>query len=67
MKINELKQETVELWNNLKNVGTSQPKFLPEDLIYFGVRDTEDAENHLIESKGIKNYTVSEIRLLGVE
>ena len=51
----------------LKNIGTTEPKFLPADLIYFGVRDTEKAEDQLMERKKIKNYTVPEIRFRGLQ
>ena len=67
MKINELDEETVGHWNELKNIGTNTPKFLPEDLIFFGVRDTEEPEDNLIKSKNIKNYMVSEIRYRGLQ
>ncbi|MDC1534474.1 arginase, partial [Polaribacter sp.] len=66
MKINELDEPTINSWNKLKNIGTNEAKFLPEHLIFFGVRDTETPEDFLIENKGIKNYTVSEIRFRGL-
>lgn len=66
MKINELDAATFNSWNKLKNIGTNKPKFLPDHLIFFGVRDTETPEDFLIENKGIKNYTVSEIRFRGL-
>jgi len=67
MKINDLDEETLNHWNNLKTIGTAQPKFLPEDLVYFGVRDTETPEDYLIESNNIKNYSVSEVRYKGLQ
>ena len=67
MKINNLDKETIGHWNELKNIGTNTPKFLPEDLIFFGVRDTEAPEDNLIKSKNIKNYMVSEIRHRGLQ
>lgn len=66
MCINQLDEDTISLWHKLKNIGTRSPKFLPEHLIYFGVRDTEKSEDVLIETKGIKNYSVSEIRYRGL-
>lgn len=51
----------------IKKIGTDTPKFLPQDLIYFGVRDTEEAENELIDKKHIKNYTVAEVRFRGIQ
>ncbi|MCO4294235.1 arginase [Solitalea sp. MAHUQ-68] len=66
-QINKIKKETLLCWNNLKTIGTELPKLKPEHLIYFGVRDTEEAEDILIESLGIKNYKVEEIRFRGLE
>lgn len=67
MQTNNPDEETIKSWTELKNIGTNIPKFLPEDLIYFGVRDTEEAEDNLILRKGIKNYTVPEVRFRGLE
>lgn len=67
MKINDPDEETNASWEQLKKTGTDTPKFLPQDLIYFGVRDTEEPENELIDKKHIKNYTVSEVRFRGIQ
>lgn len=67
MAINSLETKTIEHWETLKSIGVKTPKFLPEDLIFFGVRDTEAAEDFLMSDKGIKNYTVSEMRHRGIE
>lgn len=67
MKSNNPDKETCASWEELKKIGTKTPKFLPQDLIYFGVRDTEEAENELIGRKKIKNYTVAEIRFKGIQ
>ncbi len=67
MRIHELDEKTIKQWGELKNIGTNTPKFSPEDLIYFGVRDTETAEDDLIKRMDIKNYTVSEIRYRGLQ
>lgn len=66
-KSNSPTKETLVSWDALKNIGTKTPKFLPQDLIYFGVRDTEKPEDTLIESKKIKNYAVHEIRFRGIQ
>jgi arginase len=60
--VNELSSETMNTWNDLKNVGVAIPKLLASDLIFFGVRDTEIAENNLIDRHNIRNYTVAEYR-----
>lgn len=67
MKSNDPDKETLYSWEQLKKIGTDTPKFLPQDLIYFGVRDTEEAENELIDRKKIKNYTVAEVRFKGIQ
>ena len=67
MKINDPEEETIASWEKLKQIGTNESKFLPQDLIYFGVRDTEGAEDKLIADKHIKNYTVAEIRFRGLQ
>jgi arginase len=61
-QINELQSETLDNWNGMKNVGIDGPKMYPTDLIYFGVRDTEEPENKQIQKLGIKNYMVHEVR-----
>lgn len=66
-KTNTPTKDTVSSWEALKTIGTASPKLLPQDLIYFGVRDTEKAENALIYSKKIKNYTVHEVRFRGIQ
>ena len=47
-QFNNPDEKTIFYWNNLKKIGTNDPKFLPEDLIFFGVRDTEEPEGYLI-------------------
>ena len=66
-KINHVLPETIELWNKLKYIGGISPKVYPEDLIFIGVRDTEDQEDTVINGLKIKNYTVSEVNQKGVQ
>lgn len=65
--INDLDEETQDYWNRLRNLKVEGPKFKPEHLIYFGVRDTEQPEDSLIEVLGIRNYRVAEIRKRGID
>ncbi|MGB0522662.1 MAG: arginase [Flammeovirgaceae bacterium] len=65
--INDIEQRTMEEWEMLKNIGTTGPKVLPEDLIFFGVRDTEIPEDRLMERSNIKNYMVHEVRYRGLQ
>ena len=66
-KINDITPETVQHWENMKNIGVAGQKIKPENLIYFGVRDTEDAENKQIDKLQIKNYKVDEVRYRGLQ
>jgi arginase len=66
-QINQVEGETLYFWDKLKTVGTAECKIKPEHLIYFGVRDTEEAEDLQIQHLGIKNYKVEEVRFRGLE
>jgi arginase len=63
---NKVTGDTLVFWDNLKTIGTAEAKLEAGHLIYFGVRDTEAAEDNLIQSLGIKNYKVEEIRFRGL-
>ena len=66
-KINEVTDETRKTWEGLKNIGGIEPKVLAEDVVYFGVRDTEEPEDHIADKIGIKNYKVDEVRFRGLQ
>lgn len=66
-QINDLAKDTLEHWNQMKNIGIDGPKVLAESLVYFGVRDTEEAEDKQIEKLHIRNYKVDEVRYRGLE
>ncbi|MCD8424950.1 arginase [Tenacibaculum dicentrarchi] len=66
-QINDVDRETTDLWNRMKNIGVSGQKALPEDIVFFGVRDTEEPEEKQMEKYGIKNYMVAEVRYRGLE
>lgn len=66
-KRNNISEESEEKWRLLKNLGGISPKVLGSDLIYFGVRDTESAEDHLIQKYNIRNFKVEEVRHKGIE
>lgn len=67
MQSNELDDKTIELWNKLKNSGGIVPKIEYRDLVYIGVRDTEEQEDFLIEKHKVKNISTKELRTKGVE
>ncbi|WP_428742958.1 arginase [Tenacibaculum sp.] len=66
-QINDVDRETSELWDRMKNIATPGQKVLPQDIVFFGVRDTEEPENKQMEKYGIKNYMVDEVRYRGLD
>jgi arginase len=66
-EINKIDEETASYWNQLKDIGIKGPKIRHEDIMYFGVRDTNLAEDTMMEKNQMKNYTVSEMRHRGFD
>ena len=66
-QINEVADVTVEEWERMKNIGIPGAKFLPEDLVYFGVRDTEPPEDEIRKEYGLRKYMVHEVRYRGLD
>jgi len=66
-KINTISEDTAEYWNKMKNIGVDGQKVAPENLVFFGVRDTEEPEDKQIEKLNIKNYKVAEVRYRGLQ
>ncbi|WGH75459.1 arginase [Tenacibaculum tangerinum] len=66
-QVNQVDRITSDLWDRMKNVATLGQKVLPEDVVFFGVRDTEEPEDKQMEKYGMKNYRVDEVRYRGVE
>tara|TARA_B100000809_G_scaffold227995_1_gene240714 strand:+ start:14282 stop:15232 length:951 start_codon:yes stop_codon:yes gene_type:complete len=66
-QVNEVTSEVASSWNAMKNIGCEGAKVLADDVVYFGVRDTEAPEDQQIEKLGIKNYMVDEVRYRGLE
>ena len=64
---NKVSESTEKNWFRMKNMGNKSPLIKPENLIYFGVRDTEKEEDQIIQSKKIKNFSVNEVRGLGLK
>jgi arginase len=58
---------TLEYWKKLKSLGGIEPKILPEDIVFVGLRDYEKEEEALIKKLNIKVITVAELRKKGVE
>lgn len=66
-QVNDPSPEAKEYWEKLKNIGGFVGKVQPSDIVFVGVRDTEDPEDKLMEREGIKNFTVAEVREMGVD
>jgi hypothetical protein len=47
---NEINPDTAQRWEDLKNIGVHGTKISPENLIYFGVRDTEEERGNQIKN-----------------
>lgn len=66
-KTNAVDLDTQKHWEEMKQIGYKGPKIQPENLVYFGVRDTEEAEDQQMERLSIRNYKVDEVRYRGLE
>ena len=65
-KIREIEPKSISCWEELKNMGGIAPKISAEDLVFFGVRDTEEPEDVLIDKLEIRNFTVEELSLIHI-
>lgn len=66
-RINKVSENSIHYWDNMKNMGVKGQKLKPEDLVYFGVRDTEEPEDNQIKRLSLRNYMVHEVRHRGLE
>ena len=64
---NKVSESTEKNWLRMKKMANKSPLIKPQNLIYFGVRDTEKEEDQIIQSKKIKNFSVNEVRGLGLK
>lgn len=64
--VNDVSINTIESWNALKNIGLAEPKFSSDDLVFFGLRDYESAEESIIQQQGILHFKVEQIRSAGL-
>tara|TARA_R100001015_G_C4628466_1_gene188624 strand:+ start:1762 stop:2724 length:963 start_codon:yes stop_codon:yes gene_type:complete len=65
-KVAEPSEKALEKWEQMKSIGGIQPKLDPNDLIFYGVRDTESPEEELMQKNQIVNFTVAECRANGI-
>lgn len=64
-KINDPKKETIDIWEDIKNIGFKGPKIDLSDVVFISARDFEDPELFLLNKFNIKNFTTDEMRKLG--
>ncbi|HLT81399.1 MAG TPA: arginase [Cyclobacteriaceae bacterium] len=64
-KVNDPRGETMEYWEQIKNVGIPGPKLMPEDIVYVAVRDLEKPENYLVNKYNINFIETEEVKKLG--
>lgn len=65
-KANDPDPGTLELWDQIKNIGDICPKVEYRDLIYMTLRDFEEQEAHLIRKNKVKVISTNEIRKSGI-
>lgn len=63
-RINDVTGEALEAWNKMKALG-GENKLSPENLIFVGVRDTEEPEEYLMSKHNIKNHTAEDVHSKG--
>ena len=63
-KINLVEDSVFKKWDTLTG---KEKKILPENLIFFGVRDTEKQEDEMINRLNLRNYSVEEVRSKGIQ
>lgn len=64
-KVNDPRGETLEYWEQIKDVGMPGPKIQPEDIVYIAVRDLEKPENYLINKYNINFIETEEVKKMG--
>jgi arginase len=64
-KVNDPRGETLDYWEQIKNVGMQGPKINPEDIVYIAVRDLEKPENYLLNKYNVNFIEVEEVKKFG--
>lgn len=66
-KINEVEEDTAWYWKKMKSIGGVPSAIGPDQLIYFGLRDFEQAELNLIQELNINTFSVAFVRENGLD
>jgi arginase len=64
-KINDPRGETLDYWEQIKNVGIPGAKIYPDDIVYIAVRDLEKPENYLINKYNVNFIETEDVKKLG--
>jgi arginase len=64
-KVNDPKGETLDYWEQIKNVGMPGAKITPEDIVLISVRDFEKPENYLINKYNINFIETEDVKKVG--
>jgi len=66
-KVNDPRGETLEYWEQIKDVGIPGPKVYPEDIVYIAVRDLEKPENYLLNKYNVNFIEIEDVKKSGPE
>lgn len=61
-KVNDPRGETLEYWEQIKDVGIPGAKVYPEDIVYIAVRDLEKPENYLLNKYNVNFIETEEVK-----
>jgi arginase len=64
-KVNDPRGETLDYWEQIKDVGMQGPKIYPDDIVFISVRDLEKPENYLINKYNISFIEVEDVKKAG--
>src|SRR5688500_8793197 len=64
-KVNDPRGETLDYWEQIKDVGIPGPKIYPEDIVFIAVRDLEKPENYLINKYNINFIETEDVKKIG--
>lgn len=64
-KVNDPRGETLDYWEQIKDVGIPGPKVYPEDIVYIAVRDLEKPENYLLNKYNVNFIETEDVKKIG--
>jgi len=64
-KVNDPDGETLEYWEQLKDVGMPGAKIYPEDIVYIAVRELDKPENYLLNKYNVNFIETEDVKKVG--